>query len=97
MDYVDMVINSKFACKGRNGLLILFFVILCQLDVIFKSLGFTQKKADSQVRWAVLNTVTLLRRHMAAHDKLARAMSESKSIGDCIEILESSLANIKDL
>ncbi|MCI08279.1 stress regulated protein [Trifolium medium] len=46
-----------------------------KLDSLLNGLGFTQKKADSQVRWSVLNTVLLLRRHEAARAKLAEAMS----------------------
>ncbi|VAI90039.1 unnamed protein product [Triticum turgidum subsp. durum] len=42
-----------------------------KLDGLFKSLGFTQNKADSQVRWAVLNIVLILRRHEKARSKLA--------------------------
>lgn len=52
-----------------------------QLDVLLKGLGFTQKKADSQVRWSVLNTILLLRRHEAARAKLADGMSQGKSVG----------------
>ncbi|KAK0602809.1 hypothetical protein LWI29_037139 [Acer saccharum] len=50
-----------------------------KLDVILRGLGFTQKKADSQVRWSVLNTVLLLRRHKGARAKLAEAMTMGKS------------------
>lgn len=59
-----------------------------KLDVLLKSLGFTQKKADSQVRWAVLNTILLLRRHEEARVKLADAMSMGKSVGSCINVIE---------
>ncbi|KAJ4836669.1 hypothetical protein Tsubulata_030527 [Turnera subulata] len=62
-----------------------------QLDVLLKGLGFTQKKADSQVRWSVLNTVLMLRRHEAARSKLAEAMSAGKSVGSCIETIENSI------
>lgn len=73
------------------------FHVLCpsfccsQLDVLLKSLGFTQKKTDSQVRWAVLNTVLILRRHEKARGKLAEAMSEGRSIGACIDIIEKNI------
>jgi hypothetical protein len=56
-----------------------------------QALGFTQAKADSQVRWAVLNTVTLLRRHRAAHDALADAMDRRLSVGQCVAVLERAL------
>lgn len=68
-----------------------------QLDSLFKGLGFTQMKADSQVRWAVLNTVTLLRRHSRVHDLLVQAMTNGKSVGQCIEVIESSLTNVEDI
>lgn len=62
-----------------------------QLDVLLKGLGFTQKKADSQVRWAVLNTILILRRHESARAKLADAMSSGKSVGNCIDVVENSI------
>ncbi|KAK1580868.1 hypothetical protein Q3G72_000841 [Acer saccharum] len=62
-----------------------------KLDVILRGLGFTQKKADSQVRWSVLNTVLLLRRHKGARAKLAEAMTMGKSVGSCIEIIEDTI------
>ncbi|CAL9185800.1 unnamed protein product [Musa hybrid cultivar] len=62
-----------------------------KLDTLLKSLGFTQKKADSQVRWAVLNTILLLRRHEKARSLLAEAMSLGKSVGSCIDVIENSI------
>ncbi|WVY94313.1 hypothetical protein V8G54_033401 [Vigna mungo] len=62
-----------------------------KLDLLLKGLGFTQKKADSQVRWSLLNTVLLLRRHEAARAKVAEALSMGKSVGTCIDIIESSI------
>lgn len=50
---------------------------------------FTQAKADSQVRWAVLNAVEMLRRHKQTHAKLTDAMAEGKSIAECIAVIES--------
>jgi hypothetical protein len=63
-----------------------------QLDGLLKSLGFTQKKADSQVRWAVLNIVLILRRHEKARSQLAEAMSTGKSVGSCIEVIEECIS-----
>ncbi|XP_074562124.1 uncharacterized protein LOC141818539, partial [Curcuma longa] len=60
-----------------------------KLDKLLKSLGFTQRKADSQVRWSVLNTVLLLRRHEKVRSQLAEAMALGKSVGSCIDIIES--------
>ncbi|WCJ43202.1 hypothetical protein M5689_023959 [Euphorbia peplus] len=62
-----------------------------QLDKLLNGLGFTQKKADSQVRWSVLNTVLILRRHERARAKLAEAMTMGKSVGSCIAIIEDSI------
>ncbi|XP_042472017.1 uncharacterized protein LOC122054590 [Zingiber officinale] len=59
-----------------------------KLDKLLKSLGFTQRKADSQVRWSVLNTVLLLRRHEKVRSQLAEAMALGKSVGSCIDIIE---------
>ncbi|KAL3346556.1 hypothetical protein AABB24_025143 [Solanum stoloniferum] len=64
-----------------------------QLDALLKSLGFTQKKADSQVRWAVLNTILILRRHEKARSKLAEAMTQGKSVVVCIDIIEKSISD----
>ncbi|KAJ4967983.1 hypothetical protein NE237_014684 [Protea cynaroides] len=62
-----------------------------QLDRLLKSLGFTQKKADSQVRWAVLNTILILRRHEKARSELAKAMSMGSSVGFCIQAIEKAI------
>ncbi|XP_050274595.1 uncharacterized protein LOC126717201 isoform X2 [Quercus robur] len=67
-----------------------------KLDMLLQSLGFTQKKADSQVRWSVLNTVLLLRRHKLARAKLAEAMSMGKSVGACLGIIEDTI-DISDI
>ncbi|EXB93884.1 hypothetical protein L484_002090 [Morus notabilis] len=62
-----------------------------KLDILLRSLGFTQKKADSQVRWSVLNTILILRRHKVARAKLAEAMTAGKSVGSCIETIEDAI------
>ena len=59
--------------------------------MLLQGLGFTQKKADSQVRRSVLNTVLLLRRHKLARAKLAEAMSMGKSVGACLGIIEDTI------
>lgn len=87
--------------QAKSGKIVHAFVTLSsetlalveQLDLLLKGLGFTQKKADSQVRWSVLNTVLLLRRHDVARGKLAKAMSQGKSIGFCIDVLEDTIGN----
>lgn len=70
-----------------------FFVLFLflQLDMLMRGLGFTQKKADSQVRWSVLNTVTILRRHEKARASLAQAMAAGKSVGSCIRVIEDAI------
>ena len=61
------------------------------LDGILSALGFSQKKADDVVRGAVLNTISLLRSHSAAHLALSRAMSERRSVGECIRVIEDNV------
>lgn len=68
-----------------------------QLDSLLKGLNFTQKKADSQVRWAVLNTVSILRRHQGLQAKLALAIAQGKSVGDCIFLIEEDLASVSNI
>lgn len=70
---------------------------LGQLDQLLRVLGFSQKKADAQVRWAVLNTVLILRRHSKVQDKLATAMMASLSVGECIQVIEEALSDCEDI
>ncbi|KAK1291358.1 hypothetical protein QJS10_CPB17g01935 [Acorus calamus] len=65
-----------------------------KLDNLLKRLGFTQKKADSQVRWAVLNTVLILRRHRGVISKLVKAMVEGRSVGLCIGTIEDCIDDV---
>jgi hypothetical protein len=58
---------------------------------------FDQKKADGEVRWAVLNTISMLRRHSQTHEKLAAAMDSGSSVGQCIGIIEDGLADCDDI
>ena len=62
-----------------------------------RALQFSQKKADGEVRWAVLNTVSLLRRHRGAHEKLAAAMDAGKPVTACIAVVEDELAKSDDI
>ncbi|KAK3233490.1 hypothetical protein CYMTET_56213 [Cymbomonas tetramitiformis] len=66
-----------------------------QLDSFMQGLGFTQKKADGQVRWAVLNTISLLREFDAAHTQLVAAMSKGASVGECLVTIEESIAGME--
>ncbi|KAG6701536.1 hypothetical protein I3842_08G169800 [Carya illinoinensis] len=98
-EFVEETLN-RFSCIALAGVAaeyILYGVAeggladINKLDMLLKSLAFTQKKADSQVRWSVLNTVLLLRRHELARAKLAEAMSMGKSVGNCIGIIEETI------
>lgn len=68
-----------------------------QLDAMFRALRFTQKKADAEVRWAVLNVADMLRRHAALHDQLAAAMRRGASVGACVQLIEERLAASGDI
>ncbi|KAK9803601.1 hypothetical protein WJX72_003928 [[Myrmecia] bisecta] len=67
-----------------------------QLDSMLQALRFTQAKADSQVRWAVLNVTSLLRKHAKTHAALAKAMDRGESVGSCIAVVEESLSTLRD-
>mmetsp|Transcript_13480 Transcript_13480/g.25925 ORF Transcript_13480/g.25925 Transcript_13480/m.25925 type:complete len:390 (+) Transcript_13480:69-1238(+) len=64
---------------------------VAQLDKLMRALNFSQKKADSQVRWAVLNTVAMLRQHTAAHDALVNVMLRGGTVAECLQVIESHL------
>ncbi|XP_042991864.1 uncharacterized protein LOC122318508 isoform X2 [Carya illinoinensis] len=70
-EFVEETLN-RFSCIALAGVAAEYLLYgiaeggladINKLDMLLKSLAFTQKKADSQVRWSVLNTVLLLRRH----------------------------------
>ncbi|KAL6597750.1 hypothetical protein ACP70R_046555 [Stipagrostis hirtigluma subsp. patula] len=96
---------NKFSCIALAGVATEYLLYgmaeggladINKLDELLKGVGFTQKKADSQVRWAVLNTVLMLRRHRKAISQLAEAMSSGKSVGSCIEVIEGNI-NTEDI
>ncbi|ACO60794.1 predicted protein, partial [Micromonas commoda] len=62
-----------------------------QLDGMLRALAFSQKKSDSEVRWAVLNTISILRRHEGTVRKLSERMAAGASVGECIRLIEDSL------
>eukprot|EP00877_Chromochloris_zofingiensis_P005161 jgi/Chrzof1/14646/Cz09g10190.t1 len=70
---------------------------VAQLDRLFQALQFTQKKADAEVRWAVLNVAAILRRHEALHAKLADAMVRGESVAACIALIEEQLEDATDI
>ncbi|OAO90738.1 hypothetical protein AXX17_AT5G27180 [Arabidopsis thaliana] len=97
---VSATMLNRFSCIALAGVATEYLLYgyaegglddISKLDGLVKSLGFTQKKADSQVRWSVLNTILLLRRHEIARSKLAQAMSKGESVGSCIQIIEDSI------
>ncbi|XP_011078010.1 uncharacterized protein LOC105161869 isoform X2 [Sesamum indicum] len=96
---------NKFSCIALAGVATEYLLFgtaeggladINTLDKLLKSLGFTQKKADAQVRWAVLNTVLILRRHEKARAVLADAMSEGRSVSSCVDAIEETI-DVRDL
>lgn len=88
---------NRFSCIALAGVATEYLLFgyseggltdIATLDNLLKGLGFTQKKADSQVRWAVLNTISVLRRHERARSKLAEAMASGRPVGHCINVIE---------
>ncbi|XP_008672985.1 stress regulated protein isoform X1 [Zea mays] len=99
-EFLEEMVN-KFSCIALAGVAAEYLLYgraeggladINKLDGLLKGLGFTQKKADSQVRWAVLNTVLILRRHEKARSQLAEAMSTGKSVGSCIQVIEECIS-----
>ncbi|KAL6324318.1 hypothetical protein AAG906_012564 [Vitis piasezkii] len=99
---VSATMLNRFSCIALAGVVTEYLLYgyaeggladINKLDLLLKGLGFTQKKADSQVRWSVLNTVLILRRHKQARGKLAEAMSMGKSVGACIGVIEENIDN----
>lgn len=62
-----------------------------QLDGMLRALAFSQKKSDSEVRWAVLNTVSILRRHEKVVRALSVKMAAGGSVGECVRVIEQHL------
>ncbi|XP_058101647.1 uncharacterized protein LOC131245900 isoform X2 [Magnolia sinica] len=98
-EFLEETLN-RFSCIALAGVATEYLLFgyseggladIDKLDGLLKGLGFTQKKADSQVRWAVLNTILILRRHEGARSKLAKAMSLGTSVGFCINTIEESI------
>ncbi|KAG2496576.1 hypothetical protein HYH03_005398 [Edaphochlamys debaryana] len=97
---------ERFSCVALAGVLTEYLRFgraegglgdVLQLDTMFRALQFSQKKADGEVRWAVLNCAALLRRHAALHDQLAAAMVAGASVGQCVLLLEERLAGVEDI
>ncbi|VFQ61524.1 unnamed protein product [Cuscuta campestris] len=99
---VSATMLNRFSCVALAGVATEYLLFGCaeggladinQLDRLLRSLGFTQKKSDSLVRWAILNTIFILRRHENARAKLALAMTEERSVGSCIDAIEENLSD----
>ena len=67
---------------------------ILQLDYLLNGLGFSQKKADDQIRWAALNTVLVLKQNQGVINALARNMSEEASLTKCILSIEENLEDV---
>ncbi|XP_022746218.1 uncharacterized protein LOC111296279 [Durio zibethinus] len=62
-----------------------------KLDKVLRWLGYSGSQVDDQVRWAALNTVSILHRHNETRSRLAEAMALGRSIGQCIDTIEKSV------
>ena len=80
-----MQLQSLFAYRPRASSSLRFVV------------QFTQKKTDGEIRWAVLNVTSLLRRHSKTHEKLAGAMAQGASVAACIGVIEDDLKSSADV
>lgn len=63
-----------------------------KLDKVFQWLGYNKSEADSQVKWAALNTVLISHHHIQVRSRLAEAMALGRSIGSCIHSIENALS-----
>lgn len=64
-----------------------------QLDGMLSALAFSQKKSDSEVRWAVLNVISILRRHRDVVVALADTMAKGASVGECVQLIEENIGD----
>jgi len=93
---------GRFACVAMAGICMEYILFgfaeggmsdVQQLDGLLRALAFTQKKSDSEVRWAVLNTTALLRRHIKVTEKLADLMARGGTVGECVMLIEKEVAS----
>lgn len=91
---------NKFLCVILGGLAAEYLVFgysellhsdVQQLDRVLRWLCFNENEADFVVRWAVITTLSLLSHHHEARSRLAEAMNSRRSIGYCIDAIESAL------
>lgn len=93
---------DRFVCVALAGVVVEYMRFgqarggmtdIQQIDGLLQALGFEQRRASAQVRWSVLNTLRILKRHDNIHLKLSEAMSQGASVGQCISLIESMLPN----
>ncbi|XP_027160370.1 uncharacterized protein LOC113761540 isoform X1 [Coffea eugenioides] len=60
-----------------------------QLDRVMSRLGYSTDMANSQIKWAAINILLILRRHHKATSRVAEAMALGRSIGFCIDAIET--------
>ena len=51
-------------------------------------------RIQGQARWAVLQAILLIKEHEKSFNALVQALSEGKSMGDCIYAIESNLPDV---
>ncbi|CAK9143128.1 unnamed protein product [Ilex paraguariensis] len=97
---ISFTVLKRFLCVILGGLVAEHLVFgyseghysdVEKLDSVLKWVGFSENEADLQVRWAALNTVLILVRHHEARSRLAEAMALGRSVGFCIDTIESTL------
>ncbi|KAK1439420.1 hypothetical protein QVD17_05238 [Tagetes erecta] len=97
---LSSTVLGKFACVIVGGLVAEHLAFgyskghlgdVEKLDRVLKWLQFTEEEANTLTRWAALNTLTILYRHSKARSVLAEAMLHGRSIGYCIDTIESNL------
>jgi len=92
---------GKFSCVALAGISMEYIAYgfaeggvadVRQLDGMLRALAFSQKKSDSEVRWAVLNTIGILRRHEGVVRALSGRMAAGASVGECVRLIEENLS-----
>ena len=93
---------GKFACVALAGIGMEYVEFgfaeggvsdVRQLDGMLRALAFSQKKSDSEVRWAVLNVISILRRHKGVVVALAETMATGATVGECVKRIEQELGD----
>ncbi|KAL7600805.1 hypothetical protein Lser_V15G22290 [Lactuca serriola] len=102
---LSSTVLSKFLCVIVGGLVAEYLTYgyskghhgdVEKLGMVFKWLQFTEDEADALIRWSVLNTLVILHHHSEARLALVEAMTRGRSIGNCIDVIETTL-NYQDV